>query len=206
MSADLTLVMVILPVVAILSGWYVYAGVFGGMCGDAMTARARRSQPGAFLLFLILTGIMAGAWNNVLFLLAAPFSIWTFFSHEAWPESGYKQQLLLIILPRVIDMIWFIVAIVLVSLRRQALRKWLAEWGCALSGWRWWVLLGTLISLLQGLLSLGNLLGQTLIQMIPWDVTATTATIVAWQVIVNLLVAGILVALYGWLFRKEDQD
>ena len=203
MNANLISMLVIFPVTAILSGWYVYAGFFGGMCGDATAARARRVQPAAFLLFLVFTGIMAGAWNNILLLLGAPFSTWSFFSQEAWPETSYKQQLLLIILPRVIDMIWFIVAIVLVSLRRQALREWLAEWGCPLSGWRWWVLLGTLASLLQGFFSLGNLLGQMLIQqIIPWDVTTTIVTIVTWQVIVNLLVAGVLVVLYRWLFRK----
>ena len=203
MSADLTLVMVILPVVAILSGWYVYAGVFGGMCGDATAARARRSPPGAFLLFLAFTGIMAGAWNNILFLLASPFSMRSLVSQNVGLEAADRQQFLFIILPRAIDLIWFVVAIALVYGQRHALREWLADWGCKPHGWRWLVLLGVPISLLQGLFSLGNLLAQTLIQLVSWDISTSQMTIVVWQVAINLLVAGVIMAVYTWLFRGK---
>lgn len=199
-----TILYAVLPaIIAILSGWYVYEALFGGLCGNTTeNARIRPRKPGAFVLFLTLTALMTLAWNNILFLLGAPYSLWNFSVQGGLSAQANTQQFLLIVLPRILDIIWLLAAIALVYWRRTALREWLAGRGCHLSGWCWWVLLGVPVSLLQALFSQGNMLARMIIDIVHWDVSTTFMTIVAWQVAANLLVAGILVALYWWLFRE----
>ncbi len=202
------LLYVVLPVIVVLlSGWYVYAALFGGMCEDATEAMSRRTRKGeAFLLFLVLTALMTISWNNILSLLGSPFSLWNFSTQEIWSAAARKQQFFQIIFPRIFDLIWLLAAIGLVYRVRTALEALLARCGCRLHGWRWWAALGVPISLLQMLFSQGNLLARMVISLVQWDATASNMTIIAWQVVGNLLVAGILLVLYWWLFRQPQQD
>jgi len=200
-----TILYAILPaMVAVLCGWVVYAALFGGLCGNTTeNARSRARKPGAFLLFLALTALMTLAWNNILFLLGAPYSLWNFSVQVGLSTQDDTQQFLLLVLQLILDIIWFLAAIALVYWRRAALQKWLADRGCHLSGWRWWVLLGVPVSLLQMLFSQGNTLARMILDLVHWDVSTPLATlVVAWQVAANLLVAGILVVLYWRLFRE----
>ncbi len=199
-----TFLYMVLPVIVVLlSGWYVYAGLFGGMCEDATEAVAHRFRKGeAFLLFLVLTALMTISWNNILLLLGSPFSLWNFSTQEIWSAAARKQQFFQIIFPRIFDLLWLLVAIGLVYRTQTALEMLLARCGCRLHGWRWWVALGVPISLLQMLFSQGNLLTRMVISLVQWDVTASNMTIIGWQMVGNLLVAGILLVLYRWLLRK----
>ena len=199
-----TFLYMVLPVIVVLlSGWYVYAGLFGGMCEDATETVAHRFRKGeAFLLFLVLTALMTISWNNILLLLGSPFSLWNFSTQEIWSAAARKQQFFQIIFPRIFDLLWLLVAIGLVYRTQTALEMLLARCGCRLHGWRWWVALGVPISLLQMLFSQGNLLTRMVISLVQWDVTASNMTIIGWQMVGNLLVAGILLVLYRWLLRK----
>ena len=204
---EILLYMVLPVIVVLLSGWYVYAALFGGMCEDATEAVARRFRKGeAFLLFLALTALMTISWNNILSLLGSPFSLWNFSNQEIWSAAARKQQFFQIIFPRIFDLLWLLGAIGLVYRTQPALEALLARCGCRLHGWRWWVALGVPISLLQMLFSQGNLLTQMVISLVQWDVTTSNMTIIGWQVVGNLLMAGILLVLYRWLLRKQNAD
>ncbi len=185
----------------VAGGWLVFVCVFQKRREDADNVVRPRNVL-TFVIFLISTAIVANSWFNILMLLGAPFSLWNYIVSDTAFGTQKSQQLAFIVLPRIGDIIWLVVAVVLVYRVRDELVKMLERWRCRLRGWCWVPFLGVLISLLQSLLSIGNLLARMTMNFVNWEATTPFVAFIAWQLGANFLVAIIVVTLY-WKWLQE---
>ena len=199
--SDTILFLVLELMTLVVGGWLVFVCVFQKGRDDADNVMRPRNVV-TFIVFLILTALVANSWLNIVMLLGAPFSLWNYLVSDTAFGVQKSQQLAIVVFPRILDIFWLMVAIVLVYRIRDEVGGMLDRWRCRPRGWCWVAFLGVLISLLQSLLSIGNLLARMAMNFVNWEATTPFIVFIAWHLGANFLVAIIAVMLY-WKWLQE---
>jgi len=153
---------------------------------------------GRLVLLLALTSILAYAWFQLLSTLIAP---WFLSPPSAAAPTVKEQYDALIRLPRLFDLAWLVVALVLVALGRKPLSNTLFK-RCPLTSWQRFVVLGAIASFLQQLFILPQRLLLYLLHLpVPLFPISPRAQIIG----INALVAVILLSLFYLTHHQTTQ-